>query len=79
MMLIMKWVTLKLSSACCLSLNASWITGGLRVPGGGKWETKALSDAGEDVDCKDGLILAFTPAGDSIHTLCSLLVGSPPS
>ena len=25
--------------------------------------TKALTDAGEDVDGKDGLILAFTPAG----------------
>ena len=36
---------------------------GLLVPGGGKWETKALTDAGEDVDGKDGLILAFTPAG----------------
>lgn len=52
---------------------------GLVVPGSGKWETKALTDAGEDVDCKDGLILTFTPAGDSIHTLWSLLVESTPS
>lgn len=52
---------------------------GLVVPGSGKWETKTLTEAGEDVDCKDGLILTFTPAEDSIHTLWSLLVGSPPS
>lgn len=37
--------------------------------GHGKLEAGALTEAGENVDCKNGLILKSTLARDSIHPL----------
>lgn len=47
--------------------------------GHGKLEARTLNEAGENIDCKDGLTLKSTLARDSIHTLRSPWVGSLPS